>query len=68
MSVYGVIEPVPPFRMAAVAGFRGLERLSFGGDVPGCERNDAHPLVRETARQLAAYFRGELRSFDLPLD
>ncbi|MGE5488180.1 MAG: methylated-DNA--[protein]-cysteine S-methyltransferase [bacterium] len=68
MPVYGVIEPLPPFRMAAVAGFRGLERLSFGGEVPGCERNDEHPLIRETARQLAAYFRGELRSFDLPLD
>ena len=68
MSVYGIIQPVPLFRMAAVAGFRGLERLSFGDGAPGCERDDEHPLVRETARQLAAYFRGELRSFDLPLD
>ncbi len=31
------------------------------------ERDDAHPLLRETARQLAGYFAGQLRDFDLPL-
>lgn len=33
----------------------------------GAERNDDDPVLRETAAQLAAYFTGELRSFDLPL-
>lgn len=31
------------------------------------ERADDHPLLRETARQLAAYFAGSLRDFDLPV-
>jgi methylated-DNA-[protein]-cysteine S-methyltransferase len=32
------------------------------------ERCDDDPLLREAARQLTAYFAGELREFDLPLD
>jgi methylated-DNA-[protein]-cysteine S-methyltransferase len=32
------------------------------------ERCDDHPLLVEAARQLRAYFAGELREFDLPLD
>ena len=31
------------------------------------ERDDAHPVLAEAARQLRAYFAGELREFDLPL-
>ncbi len=30
-------------------------------------RDDAHPLLVETARQLTAYFAKELTEFDLPL-
>ena len=35
---------------------------------PVGERDDAHPLLREAVRQLRAYFAGELKEFDLPLD
>ncbi|GGD17370.1 methylated-DNA--[protein]-cysteine S-methyltransferase [Nocardioides daphniae] len=31
------------------------------------ERDDDHPVLVEAARQLRAYFAGELREFDLPL-
>jgi methylated-DNA-[protein]-cysteine S-methyltransferase len=31
-------------------------------------RNDHNPLLEEAARQLRAYFAGEAREFDLPLD
>jgi methylated-DNA-[protein]-cysteine S-methyltransferase len=34
---------------------------------PRGDRDDAHPVLVETARQLAAYFAGELTDFDLPL-
>jgi methylated-DNA-[protein]-cysteine S-methyltransferase len=32
------------------------------------EQDDDHPLLVEAVRQLHAYFAGELREFDLPLD
>jgi methylated-DNA-[protein]-cysteine S-methyltransferase len=31
------------------------------------QRDDSHPLLRETRRQLEAYFARELRQFDLPV-
>lgn len=31
------------------------------------ERDDAHPVLADAAGQLAAYFAGDLRDFDLPL-
>jgi methylated-DNA-[protein]-cysteine S-methyltransferase len=34
---------------------------------PVGERNDTDPLLAEAARQLAAYFRRDLKEFDLPL-
>lgn len=35
---------------------------------PMGERDDAHPLLVETVRQLAAYFDRDLKEFDLPLE
>ena len=32
------------------------------------DRDDAHPLLLEAVRQLRAYFAGELKEFDLPVD
>jgi methylated-DNA-[protein]-cysteine S-methyltransferase len=55
--------------LRVTAGPAGLELLELNpkGDSPAeCDEN--HPVVRETLRQLAAYFSGELRDFDLPLD
>ncbi len=51
-----------------VADEDALVRVEFGvhhGD--GCHPLPALPLLRETAAQLEAYFRGALRQFDLPL-
>ena len=35
---------------------------------PTDQRNDRNPLLTEAARQLRAYFAGQLREFQLPLD
>jgi methylated-DNA-[protein]-cysteine S-methyltransferase len=35
---------------------------------PVGERDDANPLLLEAVRQLRAYFAGELKEFELPLD
>jgi methylated-DNA-[protein]-cysteine S-methyltransferase len=38
-----------------------------GDGRPRGDRDDAHPVLAETARQLTAYFAGDLNDFDLPL-
>ena len=38
-----------------------------GDGRPRGDRDDAHPVLLEAARQLTAYFAGELHDFDLPL-
>jgi methylated-DNA-[protein]-cysteine S-methyltransferase len=57
--------PIGPLTL--VAGPRGLTDLSFPGRlrVPGEARKAPMP---EVARQLDAYFAGELHEFELPLD
>ena len=45
------------------------ERGERGGSrSPSSLQAGAHPLLEEVQRQLDAYFAGELRCFDLPLD
>jgi methylated-DNA-[protein]-cysteine S-methyltransferase len=47
-------------------GIRAID-LHPGAEPPG-RRSDDNALLQQAARQLDAYFRGELREFDLPLD
>lgn len=60
-----VDSPLGPLTL--VAGPRGLTELSFPGQarVPAGAKKAPMPEVTE---QLEAYFAGELRDFDLPLD
>ncbi len=51
---------------AAPAGIRSIEFAPAGE--PGGQRNDRNPLIAQAAQQLAAYFAGTRRVFDLPLD
>lgn len=44
-----------------------FEDATIPAGTPLGDRDDAHPLLVEAARQLAAYFAGELEGFDLPL-
>jgi len=57
--------PIGPLTL--VAGPRGLTALSFPGRLQIPSEAAKGPMP-EVARQLDAYFAGELRSFDLPLD
>lgn len=58
--------PVGPIRLTAQDGF--LTGLYFGGDIDDAERDGVNDGVLDRAEaQLAAYFRGELKAFDLPV-
>jgi len=57
-------------RLRMVASERGVRAIDFhlNWPVEGVERNEENALLIETQRQLEAYFAGNLREFDLPLD
>jgi methylated-DNA-[protein]-cysteine S-methyltransferase len=45
-----------------------LREIRFGSEAPAGGLEDGeHAVLKEAARQLRAYFAGELREFDLPL-
>jgi methylated-DNA-[protein]-cysteine S-methyltransferase len=58
-----VPSPVGPLCLAESDGH--ITRLGWYGASPS--RSEETPLLREARRQLAAYFAGKLRDFDLPL-
>lgn len=59
----------PELELRLVTGAAGIRAVEFRPDYrsPGQEVADDHVLL-EGVRQLRAYFGGELRHFDLPLD
>ena len=63
----------PVGKLTLVASDAGLRAVLWEGDDPrrvplGECVDDDHPVIRDTAEQLAAYFDGSLHAFDLPLD
>jgi methylated-DNA-[protein]-cysteine S-methyltransferase len=66
--------PSPVGELKLVASEHGLTAIIWENDSPdrvklGAMAEDAaHPVLVEAARQIHAYFRGELKAFDLPLD
>ena len=61
--------PAPVGDLTLVGSPRGLRRVLWAGQVPA-ESSDAAScdVLEEAARQLRAYFAGDLRRFNLPLD
>ncbi|MEA1652161.1 methylated-DNA--[protein]-cysteine S-methyltransferase [Nitrospirillum sp. BR 11164] len=65
--------PSPIGRLTLVAGDDGLAAILWENDRPGRVRlgplvpKPDHPVLRETERQLRAYFGKELTAFDVPL-
>jgi methylated-DNA-[protein]-cysteine S-methyltransferase len=65
--VYSLL-PHPTGVLSLIASDEGLEQIRFDASLPpGAMRCNDHPMLCETARQLNAYFAGDLRDFDLPL-
>src|SRR4051812_39847926 len=56
-------------KLRLVASSAGIRTIDFPPARPvQCERDDRDPLLVEMARELAAYFAGTLRRFEVPLD
>jgi methylated-DNA-[protein]-cysteine S-methyltransferase len=81
MWTWASCQPAKGWEVLVAASDKGIVKLSFAAsqarfvaelarEFPGqaWKRDDASPIAAETARQLAEYFRGERRKFDLPLD
>ncbi|GAP10965.1 O-6-methylguanine DNA methyltransferase [Bellilinea caldifistulae] len=65
MYFYAIESPIGAILLSSDGDFlRGLSFYPF--DLP-FESNQDLPIFKETRQQLAAYFAGELRSFDLPI-
>jgi methylated-DNA-[protein]-cysteine S-methyltransferase len=70
MLRWSLISPAPDTGLYVSVGDQGICEISFAATAPGPSgsRADDDPLISEAARQLALYFDGRLRNFDLPLD
>ena len=55
------------FSLSIAANERTLKRIEFLSSCPN-PGNHSHPVISEALRQLRAYFAGQLRAFDLPLE
>jgi methylated-DNA-[protein]-cysteine S-methyltransferase len=56
-------------QLRLVASEAGIRTIDFPPARPvECERDDRDPLLVELTRELAAYFAGRLRRFEVPLD
>jgi methylated-DNA-[protein]-cysteine S-methyltransferase len=69
MLEWSRVKLVDGLTVRLVAGHHGLRAIDFRSERPADgNRNDDNPLTAEAARQLRAYFAGQLRRFDLPLE
>jgi methylated-DNA-[protein]-cysteine S-methyltransferase len=66
--------PSPVGELKLVASETGLVAILWEHDSPdrvrlgAMTRDDGHPVLVEAARQIAAYFAGTLKAFDVPLE
>jgi methylated-DNA-[protein]-cysteine S-methyltransferase len=70
MPEWTEIQVIDGLRLRMVATDCGIRAIDFHFTWPVEEvvRNDRNPVLVETGSQLRAYFAGDLRNFDLPLD
>ena len=65
MQIRIIDSPVGELRLAAEDGF--LTELRFGCPADNPPDSTVEPVLDEAERQLAEYFRGERKAFDIPL-
>jgi O-6-methylguanine DNA methyltransferase len=69
MPEWTQIKMVDAVDLRLVAGASGICAIEFDAKpAPESQRNDRNPLLLEAVRQLRAYFAGQLREFQLPLE
>ena len=68
MLAWAELEAGDGLRLRVIAGDSGLRAIEFEPEPIEGERNDSHPLLGETVRQLREYFDGTRREFALPLE
>ena len=69
MLEFSEVKVIDGLTLRLVAGASGIRAIEFDlTPSAASKRNDANELLVEAARQLRAYFAGELREFQLPLD
>ncbi|WP_245941613.1 methylated-DNA--[protein]-cysteine S-methyltransferase [Vallicoccus soli] len=72
-TTWTTVLPSPVGDLLVAAGDDGLRAVLFTphrhppADRGTWRSDDAHPVLRTASEQLAAYFAGDLRAFDLPL-
>ena len=71
-TVWGAIES-PLGELTILASDDGVRAIAFEGEVAeeaqvDFWRAENHSVIDEAIRQLTAYFEGDLKTFDLPLD
>lgn len=69
MSCAALAVAVPGSRLLLECGNQGLRRIAFLTEAESTIKSQgSHPVLQEAARQIQAYFAGEIRAFELPLD
>ncbi len=68
MLEWSPVRLVDDLEVRLVASSKGLVAINFRASAVDGERNDGNPAILEATRQLRAYFAGNLREFDIPLD
>jgi methylated-DNA-[protein]-cysteine S-methyltransferase len=69
MLEWSEVKVVDGVDLRLVASASGIRAIEFDPrPVSECQRNDRNPMLFEAACQLRAYFAGQLREFQLPLD
>jgi methylated-DNA-[protein]-cysteine S-methyltransferase len=67
VNQFYTIIPSPIGEITLIASNEALQAVLFNIETPKAHENAGHPILKKTAQQLAEYFAGKRKDFDLPL-